>query len=54
MGVGRSPVGPPLQSHCALSSSPDSAEGLWAPKGGSRGMKVKGLEKIYSVPTNTI
>lgn len=57
MGVGRSPVGPPLLSLCALSPSPDSAEGLWAPTGGGRGVrivKVKGLEKIHSVPTNVI
>lgn len=33
VGVGQSPVGPPLMSHYALSPSPDSAEGPWAPKG---------------------
>lgn len=56
-GRGTVPVGPPLLSHCALSPSPDPAEGLCAPKGGGRDVriiKVEGLEKIHSVPTNII
>lgn len=42
-------------SHCALSPSPDSAEGPWAPKGRDHWvLKRKELEKVYCVPLKTL